>query len=91
MPSLERQLNDLLLGSPPKRRSAPTTRYFAIFPCGTEVEIKRTDHGFKIADPQGRVTETSLRDLKHFVGQDHPGTRFIKKRTRENDTANQAN
>lgn len=79
MSSLQNQLNEIFGGRRPDRHRAPTTQYFAIFPCGTEAEIKRTQNGFKVTDPEGRITETSLRDLKVFVGQDYPGTRFIKR------------
>lgn len=84
MLTLERLLNDALMGRrTAPRRAAPKTKLVAIFPCGTEVEVKRkasrSHTYFSVTAPSGEAYETSLRDIRSFLDQDFPGTRYERR------------
>jgi hypothetical protein len=81
---LERLLNEALGGRSTRRASKPKTQWVAVFPDGTEVEVKRRiERGgtsFSLTTPDGnRWISTVLRDLKWSIDSEFSGTKFERR------------
>ena len=81
---LERLLNEALGGRSTRRASKPKTQWVAVFPDGTEIEVKRRiERGgtsFSLTTPDGnRWISTVLRDLKWSIGSEFSGTKFERR------------
>jgi len=81
---LQRLLNEALGGRSTRRASKPKTQWVAVFPDGTEVEVKRRiERGgtsFSLTTPDGnRWISTVLRDLKWSIDSEFAGTKFQRR------------
>jgi hypothetical protein len=81
---LQRLLNEALGGRSTRRASKPKTQWVAVFPDGTEVEVKRRiERGgtsFSLTTPDGnRWFSTVLRDLKYTAQTEYHGTKFQRR------------
>jgi len=81
---LERLINEALGMRSPRRASKPKTKWVAVFPDGTEVDVKRRiERGgtsFSLTAPDGnRWVSTVLRDLKWSIGSEFSGTKFERR------------
>ena len=81
---LQRLLNEALGGRSTRRASKPKTKWVAVLPDGTEVEVKRRiERGgtsFSLTAPDGnRWVSTVLRDLKWAMNDHFPNTKFHRR------------
>jgi hypothetical protein len=81
---LQRLLNEALGGRSTRRASKPKTQWVAVFPDGTEAEVKRrVERGgtsFSLTTPDGnRWISTVLRDLKWSIDSEFAGTKFQRR------------